>query len=877
MAPKTANEIRKSFIDFFEKKQHLFVPSSPVAPQDDPTLMFINAGMNQFKSIFLGDNPKRIKRAANSQKCIRVSGKHNDLDEVGRDTYHHTLFEMLGNWSFGDYYKKEAIEFAWELLTEVWGLDKNRIFVTYYQDDAEAAELWKKVSGLPASRIMPFDEKDNFWEMGETGPCGPCSEIHYDKGDLSSQEDLYNHPIKGVNGENDRFIEIWNLVFMQYNRSADGTLNPLKDKHVDTGMGFERICAILQDKRSNYDTDVFAPIIAKIAEFSGVAYLPSAEGMPHRVIADHLRAVSFAIADGVMPANEGRGYVMRRILRRASRYARQLGQESAFIYKLVPLLSKLMGEAFPEIAARQDFVSQVIKAEEDRFTKTLGTGLDRFAKIVEEMKKSGSKVVEGEKVFVLYDTFGFPSDLTRIIAEDEGLSIDENGFEVAMQKQKDRARAARKTGVDIADEDGWNKLNHTTGTKFLGYEAETAPISISRYRKEGDDVYFVASETPFYAEAGGQVGESGLLDGGDLQLKVLDTTKINDSWVHRAEVIDGLINDETMAAEFIAIVNPEARIATKANHSATHILHAALRELFGEHISQQGSRVDHQGLRFDFSHHSALNSDDLKLLENRANEAIRANYTVETKIQDLAEAKASGAMALFGEKYDEKVRVVSMSAFSIELCGGLHVNATGEIGVIKIISESSVAAGVRRIEAISGEAAIEFNQSQEETLKKVVGTLKTKPDKVLHRVESLVSQNKLLEKELERLQQQLANQKMDSLLEKVEEFNGIPVLIHSFKGMDKKEFASMVDSMAGKHKGVALLTNVDSTSGSIAVTVAKSLTQRVKAGNLIKEISAIAGGKGGGRPDRAQAGTKEPEKIPDAIAGAKKIILGALA
>jgi alanyl-tRNA synthetase len=356
MAPKTANEIRKSFIDFFEKKQHLFVPSSPVAPQDDPTLMFINAGMNQFKSIFLGDNPKKLKRAANSQKCIRVSGKHNDLDEVGRDTYHHTLFEMLGNWSFGDYYKKEAIEFAWELLTEVWGLDKNRIFVTYYQDDAEAAELWKKVSGLPASRIMPFDEKDNFWEMGETGPCGPCSEIHYDKGDLSSQEDLYNHPIKGVNGENDRFIEIWNLVFMQYNRSADGTLNPLKDKHVDTGMGFERICAILQDKRSNYDTDVFAPIIAKIAEFSGVAYLPGIEGMPHRVIADHLRAVSFAIADGVMPANEGRGYVMRRILRRASRYARQLGQDSAFIYRLVPLLSELMGEAFPEIAARQDFV-----------------------------------------------------------------------------------------------------------------------------------------------------------------------------------------------------------------------------------------------------------------------------------------------------------------------------------------------------------------------------------------------------------------------------------------------------------------------------------------------------------------------------------------
>lgn len=875
--PFKAAEIRKSFLDFFESKQHTVVPSAPVVPHDDPTLMFTNAGMNQFKGIFLGDNPKGLKRAADTQKCIRVSGKHNDLEEVGRDTYHHTLFEMLGNWSFGDYYKRETMEFAWELLTEVWGLDKDRLFVSVFESDDEAAELWKEVSGLPDEKIMRFDAKDNFWEMGDTGPCGPCSEIHYDKGDLATQAENFRDPILGVNGENDRFIEIWNLVFIQYNRQSNGDLEPLKEKHIDTGMGFERICAILQDVHSNYDTDIFQTFIQKIAELSGVKYIDDLSGMPHRVIADHIRTVAFAIADGVMPSNEGRGYVIRRILRRASRYARNLGQEKPFLCELVQTLVDEMGEAFPELLARQAFIENVIRSEEESFIRTLGKGLDRFGKMVAELKNS--QVLDGEGVFALYDTYGFPMDLTRLLAEEQGLEIDEVGFEKAMAEQKNRGRENMKTTINFNTDEGWEILAEEKTTEFLGYDTGIADVKISRYYPEGDWVHIVLNQTPFYAEAGGQVGESGVLKNGETTITVIDTTKVNDVVIHKAKVTEGALSSANAAELWHAETHSAKRQATRRNHSATHLLHAALKKILGDHVNQQGSRCADDGLRFDFSHFQGVSPEELTQIEQLVNTEILANAAVETQVQDIATAKAEGAMALFGEKYDDDVRVVSMGreGFSKELCGGLHVAQTGDLGLFKVISESSVAAGVRRIEALTGEGALAYLNQQEATVLTLAGQLKTKPAKLLNKVNDLVAQNKKLEKEMEQLQAQMANAKIDQLLSQTEEIAGTQLIIASFENMEKKAFGSLVESMAAKHQGIALLTNTDGESGSIAVTVTKNLTSQVKAGNLVKDISAIAGGRGGGRPDKAQAGTKEPQKIPEAIAAARSIIEGALA
>ncbi len=870
--PRTAAEIRKSFLDFFVEKAHTYVPSAPVVPQDDPTLMFTNAGMNQFKGIFLGDNPRQLKRAVNSQKCIRVSGKHNDLDEVGRDTYHHTLFEMLGNWSFGDYYKEEAIAWAWELLTERWGLAKDRLFVTVYKDDDEAADIWAKVSGLPADRIMRFGNKENFWEMGDTGPCGPCSEIHYDKGDIETQMATFQDPIKGVNGENDRYIEIWNNVFIQYNRNADGSLVPLKAKSVDTGMGFERICAIMQNVHSNYDTDVFTPIITKIAELSGVAYQQGIEGMPHRVIADHLRAVSFSIADGVMPGNEGRGYVIRRILRRASRYARNIGCQEAFIYQLVDTLADFMGDAFPEIRQRADFVKQVIQSEEERFIKTLGGGLERFEGIAEETVREGKKIVDGRQVFVLYDTYGFPVDLTRILAEEKGLGIDEEGFTVAMNEQKERARSARKISVDMGDESGWVSLSEGTGTEFLGYESSVADVNIRRYRLEEDGIYFVADRTPFYAESGGQVGEKGRFINEDVELEILDTTKINDMWIHKAQVAKGLPEKAAMAKTFKAEVVLEERADTRKNHSATHLLHAALREVLGDHVNQQGSRVDSKELRFDFSHFQGMTDEEIKKVEQLVNAQVQANLNVATSIKNIEEAKAAGAMALFGEKYGDEVRVVQMGQFSVELCGGLHVSNTGEIGLFKITSESSVAAGVRRITAVSGGEAFNLISELEETVAGVQNLVRCKPSQIIERVQALVEKNKDLEKEISRLQELLANQKIEGMKNSAKLVAGVPVIIEGFKGIDKTEFAKWIESLAAQFEGIAVLTNTENENGSLAVTVAKSLTSKIKAGDLVRELAALAGGKGGGRPDRAQAGTREPEKLALVLESASKLV-----
>ena len=875
MPTMTSAQVRESFIKFFESKDHLFVRSSPVVPHDDPTLMFTNAGMNQFKAIFLGDNPKGWKRACNSQKCLRVSGKHNDLDVVGRDNYHHTFFEMLGNWSFGDYYKKEAIAWAWELLTEVWKLPKERLFATVYEDDDEAWQIWKDVSGLPDDRIMRFDAHSNFWEMGDTGPCGPCSEIHYDRGDLATQMETFKDPILGVNGENDRYIEIWNNVFMQYERISDGSLIPLKAKNVDTGMGFERICAILQGKRSNYDTDVFTPIISKVAELSGVPYTDDENGTPHRVIADHIRAVSFAIADGALPSNEGRGYVLRRILRRASRFARLLGQKEAFIYKLVQVLADTMGEAFPEIRQRQAFVTEVIKSEEDRFIKTLDAGLERFEAIVTEM--GSAKVVPGDKVFVLYDTYGFPPDLTGILAEEKGLTIDEAGFEKCMEEQKERARANMKQGINTMGTEGWTQYSEAS-TNFVGYELSACETKVVRYREDKGVLSIVLETSPFYAEMGGQVGDKGMLVSADLELSVFDTVKVNDTALCRAKVVKGEANEQTMGGVFMATVDNERRMDIRRNHSATHLLQAALREVLGSHVQQQGSLVTPDSLRFDFTHFNAMTAEEIQKVEDIVNAKVMECLPVNTDVMGVDEAKASGAMALFGEKYGDTVRVVKMGVsgeeFSKELCGGLHVSNSGTIGMVKIISESSVSAGVRRIEAVTGRGAMTMLRAGAQIVNALRDRLRCKDAEVLDRIQQSFEKTQSLEKALQSVKLELATMIAGDVLNGGLDVMGVMLYVREFD-MPEDKYKELLDGIQNKlDKGaVAVIANKVNGAGSIAVIVGKDVQAKgIKAGDMVRDLAAACNGKGGGRPDRAQAGTREPEKISAAIKDANNWI-----
>lgn len=869
---RTSKQIRQAFLDFFASKSHLVVPSSPVVPHDDPTLMFTNAGMNQFKGVFLGENPKGLSRATSSQKCIRAGGKHNDLENVGQTARHLTFFEMLGNFSFGDYFKRDAIHFAWEFLTSPQWLNipSERLMATVYFTDDEAFDIWNKEIGMPEERIVRIGDNkgapyasDNFWQMGDTGPCGPCSEIFYDHGDH-----IFGGPPGSPDEDGDRFIEIWNNVFMQFNRDEAGVLHPLPKPCVDTGMGLERITAVLQGSNSNYETDVFKTLLAEIGNLSGQSYVEGPNGMAHRVIADHIRTISFAIADGVMPSNEGRGYVIRRILRRASRYARNLGQKEAFLIKLLPTLVELMGEAYPELKARQDFIAQVVRSEEERFLKTLDTGLGLFDKLVAELKSVSATVLPGDKVFQLYDTYGFPVDLTRLIAAEQGMTLDEDGFEAAMKEQKDRARAARKGGPSVADESAWTVVREVQGTQFLGYTESEADMEISRFREEDGLVYFVAVQSPFYAESGGQVGEGGKIANDFIALDILDTIKLNDMWLHKAKVVNGEASLESMSPVFKARVNAEQRAAAKKNHSATHLLQAALRQVLGDHVVQQGSRVDAQGLRFDFQHQKALSAEELSQVELLVNEQIQANLPVATALQNIEEAKAAGAMALFGEKYDEEVRVVSMGEFSKELCGGLHVNSTGEIGSVKIISEVATAAGVRRIEAISGQKVVTESRLSAQTISDLQTLFKCKPAELLQRVQALMDQQKKLEKEIELLNEAAASQLVQELKASA------PALVKEFKGLDKAKFSKLVELMAAQFEGVAVLVNADEESASIAVTVAKSFQSQFKAGELVSKIAAVAGGKGGGRPDRAQAGTKEVQLIPAALMTAQELLAG---
>ncbi len=880
---KTANQIRRDFIEFFTGKQHTFVPSSPVVPQDDPTLLFTNAGMNQFKAIFLGENPRGLKRAANSQKCMRVSGKHNDLEEVGRDHHHHTLFEMLGNWSFGDYYKKEAIGWAWELITGVWKLPKARLYATVYEEDDEAVELWKSQTDIAHDHIRRFDADSNFWEMGDTGPCGPCSEIHIDVGPGHCINEGKPGHTCDVNADScGRFIEIWNLVFMQYNRDGSGTLHPLPARHVDTGMGFERVTRIIQGRTSNYDTDVFSPLIAEVERMCGKTYSSEPSGTPFRVIADHIRALVFAITDGAIPSNEGRGYVLRRLLRRAFRFGRELGFHEPFMYRLVPVLVKMMGDAFPEITQRVAYVQDVIRSEEERFGATLEQGIEKFNAMVAAAKGT---TLAGSDVFMLYDTYGFPMDLTRLMAEEKGFSVDEAGFEAAMGRQRERARdAARKGSADGLSPEGWVELANSTGSTFTGYDSETGNGKVYRYKELGDCQYLLCLDhTPFYAESGGQVGDRGTLQTATgVVLDVLDTVKWNDLSVHRVRAARPLRKSD-LAQPLTAEVDRGSRAATRRNHSATHLLQAALRATLGEHVQQSGSRVGPEGLRFDFTHFRAMSPEELQAVEKQVNEWVFAGLAVGTAVKDVDEAKAAGAMALFGEKYGEKVRVVNMGPVSLELCGGTHVSNTAEIGLFHIVEESSIAAGVRRIEAITGPSALAYLLERQAQLKQAALLLKVRESGVAERVRQLLEEQRSQEARIVRLGAQASAGQVEQILSEARDNGGVfPWVVKDLGELDKDAFARLTDALSDELRGrqdssAAVVLGARVEGKALFAACAADATVRkhkVHCGELVKAAASVAGGGGGGRPNRAQAGGKLPEKVAEALASVADVLKG---
>ncbi|NOX89569.1 MAG: alanine--tRNA ligase [Calditrichaeota bacterium] len=868
----TANEIRQQFIDFFVSKGHTFVPSAPVVPQDDPTLLFTNAGMNQFKDIFLGKGKRDYTRAVNSQKCIRVSGKHNDLEEVGRDTYHHTFFEMLGNWSFGDYYKEEAIAWAWELLTKVWKLPKDKLFATVHHTDDEAARIWKEVTDIAPDRILIFGDKDNFWEMGPTGPCGPCSEIHIDLGAEFCNLKGHEHDC-GVNGDCGRYIELWNLVFIQFNRDEQGTLHPLPARHVDTGAGFERLVAVLQGKKSNYDTDVFMPIMEKIGELVGQNYHRSSEQMAFRVIADHIRMLTFSIADGGLPSNEGRGYVMRRILRRAARYGRKLNMHEPFMYKIVPRVVEIMGDAYPEIKERMEHVQAVIRAEEEHFNHTLDRGLEIFEKIKNELKSGKQLVIPGHEVFRLYDTYGFPVDLTRILAEEHGLTLDMAGFEEMMEAQRQRARAASKFVMTEGEQSGWVILNEGKDSKFVGYEELAIETHIMRYRITENEIHLVLKETPFYAESGGQIGDKGTISGEGFRLKVTDTQKDGDRIVH---ICRPLPDFKPKSDKVLAEVISSARRSTQKNHTATHLLHAALRTVLGNHVTQAGSLVEPDRLRFDFTHYERLTSEQVEEIERIVNRKIQQNIPLEISLEKFTEARKKGAMALFGEKYGDIVRTIRIDDFSFELCGGTHVKSTGEIGAFIVVYESGIAAGVRRIEAVTGEKAVEYIQQNKKIVQNLGALLNAGDREILQKAEQLLHEKRRLEKELAQAKTVSLQAGVDDLINKAEIINGIRVIVREIPNVETDQLKTLGDSIREKSpRTVALLITEKDQKLNLVCVVSDDLIKEKKlhAGNLVKEVARQVGGGGGGRPHLATAGGKQVENKDKAIRFFKERLL----
>ncbi|MBN1999791.1 alanine--tRNA ligase, partial [candidate division KSB1 bacterium] len=842
------------------------VPSAPVVPQNDPTLLFTNAGMNQFKDIFLGNRKVQYPRVADSQKCIRVSGKHNDLEEVGRDTYHHTFFEMLGNWSFGDYFKKEAIRFGWQLLTKEWGLDKNRLYATVFAGDAkdgldpdnDAADEWKQETDIDPKRVLAFGKKDNFWEMGETGPCGPCSEIHIDRGPEYCDSTDPDH-VCGVNAGCSRFIELWNLVFIQYNRDKQGVLLLLPSKHVDTGAGFERLAAVLQNKVSNYDIDLFEPIINRIAELTGKDYTVGETGVAFRVLTDHIRALSFAIADGAIPSNEARGYVLRRILRRGARFGRVLGKHEPFIYKLVAPLAETMGDAYPELRQRQEYIERVIRAEEESFGKTLDRGIELFEQKVQNVLALGKSVFPGSDAFLLHDTYGFPLDLTQLMAEEKKLTVDVEGFNREMKAQRKRSSMEKASGYDTLN---FESEKHST---FVGYENDKINTKVLHY----EDGRLVLEETPFYAESGGQIGDRGRIFNDNFQFRVEATRYIGENIVHFGSLLSG---EKPKSGEAVnAEIDRVARRATERNHTVTHLAHAALRQVLGDHVHQAGSLVHFDHMRFDFTHFEKVKDHELKEIETIVNEHILNNHTVQWQVMALEEAKKKGAMALFGEKYDERVRVIEINDLSRELCGGTHVKATGQIGPFVIVGESAVAAGIRRIECLTGFKALRYLNACRQDLETAAKIAGCPVAETASRFETLLQERKTFEQELDSLRRQTIKIKIQQLLSQSFEKNGIKIVHAEIHVPDVNALKASGDLLRdGLGSGIGVLAARFENKGNFLCVVTQDL--KLKAGDIVKKVAQIAGGSGGGGPHMALAGTKDVAKIDLALSKVKEII-----
>ncbi len=879
----TSDEIRASFLEYFKTKGHTVVPSASLIPAEDPTLLFTNAGMNQFKDVFLGIGQREYTRAVDTQKCLRVSGKHNDLEEVGHSPSHHTFFEMLGNWSFGDYYKQEVIAFAWELVTELWKIPSEVLWATVYTEDDEAEKLWLQETDLPLERIRRCD-KDNFWEMGETGPCGPCSELFVDLG-VDAFPETANDPDAGPN-TSERFREFWNLVFIQYNRDQNGSLEPLPATHVDTGMGFERITSILQGVDSNYKTDLFMPLLETISDMTGKDYAHDINGLPHRVIADHIRCLTFTIGDGVMPSNDGRGYVIRRILRRAVLYGKKLYMNEPFIYRLVDKVIDILGGVFTDVLPRKDFITRTIQAEENRFHQTLARGLDILEQSIDTLNTEGKTELDGKRAFELYDTFGFPLDLTQLLTRERGLTVDEDGFEDNMSQQRERGRAAWQAAGSGANDDEISLyaevLKETGSTEFVGYSDHTIDTeivtlisgseSVAR-AKQNDEVSVLLRNTPFYGESGGQVGDIGILESSDAKLTVLDTIKPSpDLFVHKCKVLEGEITPFTKVK---AQIDSDRRNAIAVSHTATHLLHSGLRNILGTHVAQAGSLVQSGRLRFDFNHFEAVSSEQLREIETFINEKIRSNDIVETNEMSLDKAKERGALAFFGDKYGDIVRVVQAGEYSIELCGGTHVNATGELGYVKLISESSIAAGVRRVEAFTGNDALTTIQDDEIILSDVSNILKTPKSGLSERIQQILQEQRELEQQIQKLKSQNALSNIDSLVDGAKLVDGIKVVAACIEKTDRDSLRQMVDTLKTRlDSGVVALASVLGKDAAFIVGVTSDLVKErgLNAGKLIQEITKIADGRGGGRPELAQGGGKDINKVNDAIAATTKII-----
>ncbi len=875
MSKWTGKEIREAFLKFFEDKGHLRVKSSPLIPKNDPTLLFTNAGMVQFKDYFLGKEKPPFKRATSCQKCMRAGGKHNDLENVGKTGRHHTFFEMLGNFSFGDYFKKEAIEFAWELVTKVFKLPEERLYVSVYEKDDEAFEIWNKVIGLPENKIYRLGEKDNFWAMGDTGPCGPCSEIYYDRG----EEFACGENCEIGTCDCDRYLEIWNLVFMQYERDESGKLTPLAHPSIDTGMGLERIASVLQNVPSNYETDLIFPLVKWASDLSGIPYGKDEKSSTSmRVIADHLRALVFLIADGVLPSNEGRGYVLRRIIRRASRHGRLLGIEKPFLYRGIEKVIEIMGDVYPEIVENKELIKKVALKEEERFSRTLERGLYILQELIEKLKSNGEDTIPGEEVFKLYDTFGFPLDLILEVANDENLKVDVAGFEKLLAEQKERARKAWKGGVQKVISPELQKLSEESPSIFIGYDhlegiGKVTGIlkgeNLVEEVKEGEEAIIILDKTPFYPEKGGQVGDTGIIEGSNCYCEVLDTQNITENLIgHQATVKRGIIKVGDVVN---AIVNEERRKAIMRAHTATHLLHKALREVLGNHVKQAGSLVLPDRLRFDFTHFEAPTEEELRAVEETVYDWILKNYPVKVEEMSYDEALERGAIALFGEKYGDVVRVVDVGGVSIELCGGTHVERSGDIGFFKLTSESSISSGTRRVEAVVGKEAFNYVEEKENLIKNLRKVLQSPEEQLLQKLQKLKEELKEKERELEKVRRKLATAEVNQIVENAPVINGIKVVTAKLDGFGGKELAEVADVIRNKAGTAAvMLVGIKDGKASLLIALTKDLTDRFKAGEIIKEIAPILEGRGGGRPDMAQGGVQNLTRLEEAFSEFRK-------